>query len=76
MLFELDLYVQENKRYPHKGTKINTCKLTNHCKSKDCHVEECQGVVTSFNIITQEVNIRTKDAFLRIPIEKLKNINS
>jgi hypothetical protein len=66
------LYIQEGKNYPPKGTKFNTCKLTNHCKNNDCNAEECQGIVTSFNIITQEVNIKTKEGLLRIPIDKLK----
>ena len=72
LLFELDFYVQESKKYPQKGTRISTCKTLNHCKSENCNAEECQGVVTSFNVITQEVSIRTKESFLRIPIEKLK----
>ncbi|MDR0607467.1 MAG: hypothetical protein LBG52_03790 [Candidatus Peribacteria bacterium] len=75
-MFELEVYLQESKKYPQKGTKLNTCKLINHCKDKDCQAEECQGIVTSFNIITQEVNIRTKEAFLRIPIDKFKHLRS
>jgi hypothetical protein len=66
------LYVEESKKYPQKGSRLNTCKLTNHCKEKECHAEECQGVVSSFNIITQEVNIKTKEGLLRIPIDKFK----
>ena len=72
LLYELDFYIQESKKYPTKGTRINTCKTMNHCKNTNCNAEECQGVVTSFNVITQEVSIRTKESFLRIPIEKLK----
>jgi cell fate regulator YaaT (PSP1 superfamily) len=73
LLYELDVYVQENKKYPPKGSKINTCGLINHCKDANCKSEECQGMVSSFNIITQEVNIKTKEGFLRIPLEKLKS---
>ena len=29
-------------------------------------------VVASYNIITQDVNIKTSDGFIRIPVEKLK----
>ncbi len=73
LLYELDLYIQESKNYPHKGSKINMCKLTNHCKEENCQAEECQGFVTSYNIITQEVQIKTKDSYFRIPISDLKN---
>ena len=29
-------------------------------------------IVASYNIITQDVNIKTSDGFIRIPVEKLK----
>jgi cell fate regulator YaaT (PSP1 superfamily) len=72
LLYELNLYIQESKRYPQKWSKLNTCTLTDHCKKTNCDAEECQGIVTSFNIITQEVNIKTKEGLLRISIEKFK----
>ncbi len=74
LLYELDLYQQESKNYPHKGTRINMCKVTNHCKESNCQEEECQGFVTSYNIVTQEVQIKTKDSYFRIPITELNTI--
>ena len=29
-------------------------------------------IVASYNIITQDVNIKTKDWFIRVPVDKLK----
>ena len=52
------------------------CKVTNRCKEgkeHNCQEEECQGFVTSYNIITQEVQIKTKDSYFRIPISELKD---
>jgi hypothetical protein len=68
----LEVYLQESKKYPPKGSKLNVCKLVGHCKDKDCQSEECQGLVSSFNIITQEITIKTKEGVIRIPLEKFK----
>ncbi|GHW02396.1 hypothetical protein AGMMS50249_1820 [candidate division SR1 bacterium] len=76
LLYELSLYIDESKQYPRKGSKINMCKITDHCKDTNCQAEECQGFVVSFNIVTQEVNIKTKEGFFRIPLEKLKALKT
>lgn len=73
LLFELDLYIKESKRYPQKGTKIDLSNVREFCKDHQCEDKEiCQGTVLSFNIMKQEVNIKTKDGIIRIPIDKLK----
>ena len=69
LLFELDLYVNESKKYPRKWTKIDTTWLRERRADEN---DDNTGIVTSFNILTQEVNIKTKDGFIRIPVDKLK----
>lgn len=76
LLYELELYQQESKNYPHKGTKLNLCKVIQHCKETDCQAQECQGFVSSYNIISQEVQIKTKDSYVRIPIAELNKIRT
>ncbi|MDR0369222.1 MAG: hypothetical protein LBH96_01455 [Candidatus Peribacteria bacterium] len=73
LLFELDLYIKESKKYPQKGSKIDLSHVREFCKDHPCEDKEiCQGTVLSFNIMKQEVNIKTKDEIIRIPIDKLK----
>ena len=69
LLYELDLYVQESKKFPRKWAKIDMSWI--HERRSD-ETDDNIWVVASYNIITQDVNIKTKDWFLRIPVEKLK----
>mgnify|MGYP006988827359 FL=1 len=69
LLYELDLYVNESKKFPRKWSKIDLSWL--HERRLDEN-DDNTWIVASYNIITQDVNIKTKDGFLRIPVEKLK----
>jgi cell fate regulator YaaT (PSP1 superfamily) len=65
-MYELDLYVDESKKYPHKGERVCTKNGSDSC-----------GIVSSYSIITGDVTIRTDDGvFLRIPLEQLKKASS
>ena len=68
LLFELDLYVNESKKFPRKWSKIDMTWIRERRWEDDDNI----WTVASYNILTQEVNIKTKDWFIRIPIEKLK----
>lgn len=72
LLYELELYKEEIKKYPQKWGKIDLNTIESFrgitCENK----EDCIGTVLSLNIMTQEVNIKTKEGIIRIPIEKLK----
>ena len=70
LLYELDLYVNESKKFPRKWAKIDISWLRER-KSDDGNDDNI-WTVASFNIITQDVNIKTSDGFIRIPVEKLK----
>lgn len=62
LLYELDIYLQEGKHFPCKGTTVSWNGSTS------------SGVVSSYNIITKEVVIKTEEgAVLRIPVAMLKN---
>ena len=69
LLYELDLYVNESKKFPRKGSKVDMRGLYER-RSEEW--DDGTWIVASYNIITQDVNIKTKDWFLRIPVEKLK----
>ena len=69
LLFELDLYTNEGKRFPRKWSKIDLSWLRERRLDEN---DDNTWVVASYNIITQDVNIKTKDWFLRVPVEKLK----
>ena len=69
LLYELDLYVNESKKFPRKGSKIDLAWLRERRLDEN---DDNEWVVASYNIITQDVNIKTKDWFIRIPVEKLK----
>ncbi len=61
LLYEVALYLDENKQYPAKGTKI---------KSKSC--ESC-GVVTNYNIINRTINFKDREwAYVSISLDELK----
>ena len=69
LLYELDLYLDESKKFPRKWTKIDMTWLYDRKYDEN---NDNVWTVASYNIITQDVNIKTKDGFIRIPIEKLK----
>jgi len=73
LLYELEVYIQESKKYPQKWSQIDLSKMPEYCKDLNCEDKEsCKGIVASFNIMKQEVNIKTKEGIIRIPISKLK----
>lgn len=69
LLYELDLYISESKKFPHKWAKVD---ITGLHERKFDENDDSTWIVTSFNILTQEVNIKTKDWIIRIPVDKLK----
>ena len=69
LLYELDLYVNEGKKFPRKWSKIDLSWLRERRLDE---TDDNTWVVASYNIITQDVNIKTKDGFLRVPVDKLK----
>lgn len=69
LLYELDLYVSESKKFPRKGSKIDMAGLRERRSDES---RDNTWIVASYNIITQDVNIKTSDGFIRIPVEKLK----
>jgi len=69
LLYELDLYVSESKKFPRKWSKVDMRWLYERRMDEN---SDNTGVVASYNIITQDVNIKTNDGFIRIPVEKLK----
>lgn len=61
LLYELEIYMKEGKDFPQKGSKIQ------------CPGSNQNGVVSSYNIITKEVVIRTEEGgALRVPLALLK----
>lgn len=68
LLYELDMYINESKKFPRKWSKVDVTWLRERRSEEDDNI----WVVTSYNILTQEVSIKTKNGFLRIPIDKLK----
>ena len=69
LLYELDLYVNESKKFPRKWSKIDMSWLYERKLEEN---DDNLWTVASYNIITQDVNIKTKDWFIRIPVDKLK----
>ena len=69
LLYELDLYVSESKKFPRKGSKVDMRWLYERRMDEN---GDNTWIVASYNIITQDVNIKTSDGFIRIPVEKLK----
>jgi len=61
LVYEIELYISENKKYPSKWTKIET---------KDC--QTC-WMVTSFNIMTWIVSVKTNDwDYIKLNLEEIK----
>ncbi|MEI6426730.1 MAG: hypothetical protein WCO66_05295 [Candidatus Absconditabacteria bacterium] len=61
MIYELDLYTEESKKYPHKGTHVCGKNPGDFC-----------GFVTSYSIMTGDVTVRTDDGvLLRVPVAQL-----
>ena len=69
LLYELDLYLDESKKYPRKWSKVDMAWLR---ERKMDETDDNTWIVASYNIITQDVNIKTKDWFVRVPLDKLK----
>lgn len=62
LIYELELYVEEGKKFPQKWTSV--------CSKTNCDM--C-GFVTSYNIITNDVSIKSSDwFFFRLPLDQLK----
>ncbi len=58
LIYELELYVEESKKFPQKWAQV--------CAKNNC--EQC-WFVTSYNIMTNEVTIRSENGwFFRIPV--------
>jgi cell fate regulator YaaT (PSP1 superfamily) len=61
LIYELELYTEESKKFPPKWSYVDT-KGTGVC-----------GTVFSFNIMNNEVSIRTEDSgTIRIPLSQIK----
>lgn len=67
LLYELDMYINESKKYPRKWSKVDMTWLRERRFEDDDNI----WTVTSYNILTQEVSIKTKNGFFRLPIDKL-----
>lgn len=64
LMYELEQYVEESKKFPPKGSNV--------CMKNNCDM--C-WFVTSYNIMTNEVSVRTKDWwFFRVPLTLIKPI--
>ena len=61
--------MSESKKFPRKGSKVDMRWLYERRMDES---GDSTWVVASYNIITQDVNIKTSDGFIRIPVEKLK----
>lgn len=58
LIYELEQYTEESKKFPQKWSEV--------CMSNNCDM--C-WFVTSYNIMTNEVNVKTKDWwFFRVPL--------
>ena len=73
LLYEMNVYIEEGKKYPQKGNKISLSKEL-MCKNQNCEDKEiCEGIVLSYNIMNQEIKIKTKEGIMRISLDKLKS---
>jgi len=62
LIYELDVYTEESKKYPHKWTHVCGKNTGDFC-----------GFVTSYSIMTGDVTVRTDDGvLLRVPLAQLK----
>ncbi|MFZ2150562.1 MAG: regulatory iron-sulfur-containing complex subunit RicT [Candidatus Absconditicoccaceae bacterium] len=65
LIYELELYTEESKKYPPKGSEV------------DCKSCEAKGYSTSYNIMTGEVTIKTSEGeTFRVPVGQLKIIKA
>lgn len=63
MIYEMDVYLEEIKKYPHKWARV---------ESKDLWVK---WIVHNINVISGDVQIKTKEWWLfRVPIETVKKV--
>ena len=61
LIYELDLYTEESKKYPSKWTQVCGKNPGDFC-----------GYVSSYSIMTWDVSIKTEDwAFIRVPLAQL-----
>ncbi|MBQ7074896.1 hypothetical protein IJM86_07840 [bacterium] len=61
LLYEMNVYIEEGKKYPQKGSKIEL-KGNLACKAQNCDNKEvCEGIILSYNIMNQEIKIKTKE---------------
>ncbi len=61
LLYELEIYMKESKEFPERGSSVV------------CPWWEQKGIVSSYNIITKEVVIKTEEGgVLRVPLSLLK----
>ncbi|MCK9466904.1 MAG: hypothetical protein M0P94_01115 [Candidatus Absconditabacterales bacterium] len=61
LIYELEIYKEESKKYPPKGSEVKYLK------------SNIDGIVTSYNIMTGDVTIKTQDGEIyRIPTGELK----
>jgi len=64
LLYELEIYLKESKDFPERGSSVV------------CPWWDQKGIVSSYNIITKEVVIKTEEwGVLRIPLSLLKSAN-
>lgn len=64
LMYELEQYAEESKKFPSKWSEV--------CMKSNC--EMC-GFVTSYNIMTNDVSVRTKDGwFFRVPLNLITKI--
>ena len=60
-MYELEIYMNESKEFPERGSTV------------DCPGSDQKGIVSSYNIITKEVVIKTEEWWvLRVPLSLLK----
>jgi len=65
LIYELELYLDESKKFPPKWTVVESKTDANLC-----------GITSSFNIMNNEVTVRTEDGFsFRIPLAQIKLSN-
>ena len=64
LMYELEQYAEESKKFPSKWSEV--------CMKNNCDM--C-WFVTSYNIMTNDVSVRTKDGwFFRVPVNLIKKI--
>ncbi len=70
LLYEMNVYIEEGKKYPQKWSKIEL-KGNLACKAQNCENKEvCEGIILSYNIMNQEIKIKTKEWIIKIPLDK------